>query len=84
MKQKKQTALRPIKQRRVEAVCVLTIASTPTNSPEFNNRISFLRGRLERVKDAYAQRGFHWFKTAWATDLIERELSKVEKELGLK
>jgi hypothetical protein len=84
MKHKKTMAVRPIKQRTFKGECVLTIASTPANSPEFNNRISFLRGRLERVKDAFAQKGFHWFKTAWATDLIERELTKVEKKLGLK
>jgi hypothetical protein len=81
---KKTKALRPIKQLKGRSECVLTIASTPSNTPEFTNRISFLKGRMERVKDAYAKRGLYWVKTAWATDLIERELSKVEKELGLK
>lgn len=84
MKTKKTKALRPIKQSKGKAECVLTIASTPANTPEFCNRISFLRGRMERVKDAYAKRGLYWVKTAWATDLIEQELGKVEKELGLK
>lgn len=81
---KKTKALRPMRKRSAHAECVLTIASTSNSSPEFTNRIVFLKGRLERVKQAYAEQGLYWVKTAWATDLIERELSKVEKELGLK
>lgn len=81
---KKTKALRPMKKRSAQSECVLTIASTSASSPEFTNRIVFLKGRLERVKQAYAERGLYWVKTAWATDLIERELCKVEKELGLK
>lgn len=84
MKIKKTKALRPIPKRSRESECVLTIAATGASSPEFMNRIMFLKGRFERVKLEYAKRGQYWVKTAWATDLVERELRKVEKELGLK
>ena len=84
MRIKKTKVLRAINKRSAPAECVLTIASTSSSSPEFINRIVFLKGRLERVKYEYKLRGMFWVKTAWATDLVERELCKVEKELGIK
>lgn len=76
--------LRPIKARTKEAICVLTIAVCPSSSPEHRNRIAFLKGRMDAVKAEANKRGFNWFKTEWATSLIEKELSKVEKQFGIR
>lgn len=66
------------------ALCVLTIASSKNNTIAHYNRIEELRFRLDRIKAEASKRGYRFTKTEWATSLIEGEVSKLEKQFGLK
>ena len=69
---------------KTDSICVLTIACTENNTVEFRSRIEDLRFRLERIKSEFSKRGYKFVKTEWATAIIEDEIGRLEKQIGLK